>query len=353
MQEADARSGASRGPRTVRVAAPLLLAALLGALLVGVPLLGSGPAGGDAVRAPRVEPVAGPAQRTAQETATPRSAGAIDTTDRSAVAIAYRRRFAPALTTRLGWTGSVDGCVAGRVRRAAHAATLDSINFARALAGLDPVSLAPALTRDAQKAALIMAAQGALSHDPPRSWRCWTKAGAAAAGRSNLALTSGSMTPGLATELYLGDEGSSNTAVGHRRWLLYPYAHRFGDGLTSTSSALTVLGSTDPDASAPAFVPWPSAGWFPAPLEPSGRWSLSSTADADFSSAHVRVLRNGTRLRTTTYAQQDGYGLDTLVMEVHGVRPTGRYRVTVRGIAGEGPSRFTWTVRLMDPSARG
>ncbi len=157
---------------------------------------------------------------------------AIDTSDKKTVARAWRTRWQPNLTTRSGWTGSVRGCKAGKSSPKARAATLESINFARAMTGLDPVELDAKLSRVAQKAALIMAANKALSHSPQRDWKCWTKAGASAAGRSNLALSSGTLTAGGAVGLYLADPGATNTAAGHRRWILNPAADVFGSGLT-------------------------------------------------------------------------------------------------------------------------
>jgi hypothetical protein len=44
------------------------------------------------------------------------------------------------------------------------------------------------LSRKAQRAALMMAANAALSHFPPTSWKCYAKDGAEAAASSNLSL---------------------------------------------------------------------------------------------------------------------------------------------------------------------
>lgn len=103
----------------------------------------------------------------------------------------------PALTTPVEWSGSVAGCNAGSASASTQAATLSAVNYFRGLAHLDPVTLDPALTSADQSAALMMHANYSLSQFPPSSWTCYTAAGAAAAGRSNLAL--GISGPGGAT----------------------------------------------------------------------------------------------------------------------------------------------------------
>lgn len=60
------------------------------------------------------------------------------------------------------------------------------INYFRDMVGLRPVALDPALDAQAQQAALIMAANNALSHTPPSSWKCWNQTGSDAAAHSNL-----------------------------------------------------------------------------------------------------------------------------------------------------------------------
>ena len=76
--------------------------------------------------------------------------------------------------------------------------------------------------------------------------------GAANAGRSNLALS-------LPVD-HLGRRGRavpaasrapSNRAVGHRRWLLNPFATTMGSGSTSTANAMTVIGPTSSAATEP------------------------------------------------------------------------------------------------------
>jgi len=167
-----------------------------------------------------------------------------------------------------------------------------------------------------------MAANGTLSHDPPSCWDCWTQAGDDAAGRSNIALSSRTPSAAGLAERYLDDEGSGNTAVGHRRWLLRPEATTMGSGNAQGSwfgNALYVFTFTDDNAKAPAkrFYAWPSAGWFPSPIEPGGRWSLSSSTGASFAKASVTVTGpNGASVPLTRRAVATGCADNTLVWDL-------------------------------------
>ena len=220
---------------------------------------------------------------------------ALDTTSRESVADAWEDRMEPTLDVAADWSGSVKHCRAGKPSAQAQDATVTALDFAREMAGLDDIALSASLSRKAQKAALIMTANGALDHHPPKSWKCWSRVGATAAGRSNLAWTSDEMTSGSAVEMYLTDAGADNRAAPHRRWVLNPFATEVGNGLTDSMNALYVMGPTDESATNPDWVSWPSAGWFPSQLEPAGRWSLSSgSQSADFSHAKVVVKQGGT-----------------------------------------------------------
>lgn len=274
----------------------------------------------------------------------------IDNGDKSEVEAAYQSRFRDNHATPSGWVGSVDLCLPGTITPVAQDAVLESINFVRAMAGLDAVGFGDGLSSKAQEAALLMDANNSLSHDPPPSWDCWTDVAAKAAGRSNLALTTGTMDAGESVELYMDDQGAGNKAVGHRRWLLRPEAKTFGNGMTDTASAIYVIGPTSDKKANPRWVTWPSAGWFPAGLQPQGRWSIGAGKDgARFDDARV-VVRDGDgkRLDVKVYDPAYGYAQPTLVFHVAGLERTGTYRVTVSNVQGAGDSRHSWTVKLFD-----
>jgi hypothetical protein len=262
------------------------------------------------------------------------------------------------MSDTVGWTGSVSGCNAGTTSASSQQLSLSAINFDRALAGLDPITLDSALSLKAQQAALVMSANSALSHDVPSSWKCYTSTAHAAAASSNLYLGEAGA---KAIDGYMVDPGTSNSAVGHRRWILYPPTTTMGTGSTSNSNALYVFGkmATAGNYTNPKWVAWPTSGYFPTQLEPNGKWSLSGSVGHtwNFSHATVRVTNSsGTALSVRVYKSQNGYGANTLVWVVSGLKhPTGStsisYRVTVRGIVvGHQTTSHAYTVRLIKPA---
>ncbi|HEU0131786.1 MAG TPA: MBG domain-containing protein [Mycobacteriales bacterium] len=274
----------------------------------------------------------------------------IDNGTRASVRAAYLDRMVPALAVPTGWTGSTATCTPGAPSAAAQQATLDAINFARDLAGVAPVTFDAALSAKAQAAALIMDAAGALSHDPPSTWPCWTSQGHDGASHSNLALGASAA---RAIDLYLSDVGIAS--AGHRRWVLSPQVSVMGSGSTSRAHALDVLDGFDWSASGgPEWTAWPTEGYFPQQLEPGGQWSLSSGDSAtDFSGATVTVLRNGTSLPVTLYPVANGYGSNTLVWSLDPGyalrRRDQRYDVTVSGIVRNGVTlSHAYSVTLFD-----
>ncbi len=285
---------------------------------------------------------------------TPRWSGAVDVTSRSAVDAAYRRDFAPGLRVPTGWAGSDSRCIAGTQSSGSRTATLRALNFTRSLGGLAPVSFSSDLNARSQQTALLMSANDALSHAPPRSWRCYTAAAAANAGKSNLSLSYPSNTSSGIVAQYLEDAGSTNTAAGHRRWLLNPFSTTMGSGATDTANAITVIGPTSTSRPNPAAVSWPTAGWFPRTLEPSGRWSLSlGDRSLSFRWAAVRVWRDGKPIKAVKHPVADGYAQPTLVWQIPAsLARSGTFKVEVSSIRATAKStRYTrtYTVRMFAP----
>jgi uncharacterized protein YkwD len=284
--------------------------------------------------------------------ATPPVRVGVDTSDRAAVLDAWRAMIESREGAATSWTGRPASCHPGSASDESAKTILDGVNFARGLAGLTPIRFQRSLSAKAQKAALIMTANRALSHHVPRTWNCWSRVGAAAAGRSNLYYGPRTLKPEDIAPAYLSDRGSGNVAVGHRRWILNPAASAFGNGLTTTSHALYVVGPTSAHNANPEWVPWPTAGWFPSDLEPEGRWSLASgSAGADLSRARVRVQRDGTPVKVHRHPFVRGFGMPTIAWEIDGVVGPGTYTVTVTGIRGAAARRVTYTVRVFDPRA--
>lgn len=289
-------------------------------------------------------------------TVTARWSGAVRTSDKAAVNSAYWSRYAPGLGTPITWqNGSVGRCLPGDNAAETGRATLRSLNFVRSMAGLAPVGFSATLNARAQRAALIMDANNALSHTPSPDWRCYTRTGAEAASKSNLVISGGNLTPGRIIQDYMDDRGSSNAAVGHRRWLLNPFSTTMGSGSTNAANALVVVGPTNAYRPSPAYIGWPSAGYFPNTMEPDGRWSLSAgRSSTSFRYARVSVYdQSGQRVTLHQYLPHAGYAQPTLAWQLApGYRNSGMYHVVVQGIRRVGSSRsysYDYKVRLFEP----
>jgi hypothetical protein len=215
----------------------------------------------------------------------------------------------------------------------------------------------------AQQAALMMSANNALSHNPPASWKCYTDQGREAAGNSNLALGAYGLD---ALRLYMQDPGTGNSAVGHRRWILYPQTQNMGtgdipgNGGDREANDLWVFDSHIWDArpvTREAYVAWPPPGYVPYTVV-YPRWSFSYD-DATFTSATVSMSENGTNVPLTSYTPVNGYGENTLVWIRTGMGENSSwpkpsldttYVVTVSNVLiGGSPHSFQYTVIVFDP----
>ena len=153
---------------------------------------------------------------------------------------------------------------------------LNTLNFARWLAGLDPVEESAIYDYQCQHGAVLLAALDYVDHNAPRPEDMDRNFYDSA----HLATSSGSiarfnwMRPSILREgvaYFLRDDGDANLpALGHRRWALNPRMAATGFGLANAASGMSyvVMYAHDlgrPDAEWDA-VCWPSAGAFPATL---------------------------------------------------------------------------------------
>ncbi|MEZ4385934.1 MAG: CAP domain-containing protein, partial [Nannocystaceae bacterium] len=189
-------------------------------------------------------------------------------------------------TTPGSWTGAVAGCDAGDYIGGGKASTLTLVNLYRWLADLPPVTLHAEHSAMAQECALMMHANGNLSHTPPMNWKCYTADGAAAAGKSNIATTAGVPSVGL----YMLDPGNATT-IGHRRWILSNSLGSVGVGSTSGYSCMWVIGGGGQGMN--QWTAWPAPGPFPlaAAVDSTG-WTVQSDA-INLSGAAVKVTADG------------------------------------------------------------
>jgi hypothetical protein len=286
----------------------------------------------------------------------------IDTSHRGEVVANFYSRFLPGDAVAMQWSGSVVGCNAGTTSPVYAQATLDRINYYRAMGAVpDNVVPSAALGASDQQAALMFSANGQLSHSPPTTWTCYTAQGAQAAGNSNIAL--GAAGPD-AIDLYMSDSGSNNTAAGHRRWILFPRQTTMGTGSVDqwsqgfAANGLWILdtGTWTTPPTFPNGYSWPSAGYFPYFLLPSSekRWSFSF-AGANFGAAMVSVTRGGNALNVIQEAVENGYGDNTIVWQMPGVPLTApsadtAYQVVISNVViGGVPRTFSYSVTVIDP----
>jgi hypothetical protein len=85
------------------------------------------------------------------------------------------------------WTGDVASCQPGDVTGSGRANALRVWNLYRFLAGLPPLSPDAQLDTRAEACALLMIANGDVTHEPPMTWRCYDYEAALTAGSSLLA----------------------------------------------------------------------------------------------------------------------------------------------------------------------
>ena len=269
-----------------------------------------------------------------------------------------------------GYTGNLSVCQPGTTSEAFRRSVIRRANWYRSAAGLDPVTENPYLSAGAQATALMMLAEGKLSHYPGSDWRCHSDTGAAIAGASNLGLGDAG-TGGI--DAYMRDSGSNNLPVGHRRWILYPALLEMGTGNAwhsrsryRTANALDVISGARRSGAVPIreardFVAWPPAGFVPASVA-WGRWSFS-LAGADFAEAKVTVADDSGTVKTKVIAREFRAGEPGIVWAVAGdtnSRPVAAprdgdrcYGVTIRGVLvdGEEEPPYEYPVCLIDPKA--
>ncbi len=326
-------------PSSSRMAA--LLASGVALLLV----LGSVPASG--------APVSRPVGQVASAAASASAPVVIATGDRQAVAAAYRDRFLPAMAVAAPEAdpAAVAACDAGLTPAPLQAATLELVNYFRAMSGVQPVTFDTALSAKAQQAALMMDANNALSHTPPASWTCNSAPGAEAAAASNLAL---GYRGADVIKGYMDDPGAGNEVAGHRWWLQRPSTRTMGSGYVGRAQALWV-NDGDTAAGTPTYTSWPSAGFFPGQLEPVGRWSFTATDPAyDLGSATVTVVDGRGNPVPARALPVGAFG--SLVFELGSLPAPGAafndYRVTVSNIlvGGTPIDPYAYTVSIFDPT---
>ena len=245
---------------------------------------------------------------------------------------------------------------------------LNSINYIRAVAGLDAVTMSGEKNQNAQVGAILLAASG-FSHYPGQPADMpddLYKQGYAATSTSNI----GSGYANLSS-VNLGcadDSDASNiTRLGHRRWLLDPTLTTVGMGYAERRVLTQVTDGLYTRWTGPDYVTWPSEGVFPSELfNENLAWSCSLSPDVYGSnrdgltvtvtdgSGHTWTGQASSQVDTTAdfvLLEGTGYGGAPAVI----FRPAGlEYRtgrpltVTISGLQlkSGGTGTITYTVKL-------
>lgn len=207
------------------------------------------------------------------------------------------------------WNGRTSGCDAGTIDFDAQTKVANRVNYFRRNAGVPEVLFDEATNEYCQKAALMMTTNRSLSHDPPRTWKCWSSEGAYAAKHSLLIKDANTS---LAVTYIMDDK---NPAAGNRRWLLYPNGRVYGHGSTDNVAVIWALddsGSADTTFYMDNPIVWPPKGHVPQ-LMLFSSWTFAIYRD--LTDAMVEVMQDGKVIPVTVESFVRGYGAPTLVFK--------------------------------------
>lgn len=120
----------------------------------------------------------------------------------------------------------IGSCNAGVLLQSEKDKILNYTNYIRSLHDLKPVEYDGAGQAEATAAALVCAANGALSHDPPADWHCYGSAASSGAANSNLYISiAGNSSQARPSEQsmisWMHDQFTEY--VGHRRAIINPF----------------------------------------------------------------------------------------------------------------------------------
>ncbi len=272
----------------------------------------------------------------------------------------------------------VPNCRPGTLAQSVRDDVLARMNAIRALHRLPAVTYSSADDEAATQAALMMGANGQLSHTPAATWKCYTALGATGAGTSNL--YGGLISPFLAyytEDMYLGGwltETSNLVAnnVGHRRWMLDPFlgkiaygrvAQVLADGSRTDAAAMKVVsftGGVTVPANLPPFVAYPYGDYparyfdtssllsFTAIVDPTQRGGAN--ASVDFSKAAISVSDGASELAVSNVSYDNlGYAVpNNLQFAVAGLKAGITYSVKITGVGVRGVATdYRYTFRIV------
>jgi hypothetical protein len=311
----------------------------------------------------------------------------VNTADRNDVVAFWQAVYTASegFESRMNWTGNYSTGDPGSTSRAYMDDVERRVNYFRAMAGVPadvtlntaaPVRIDPGdahvpdaatlKSSAAQRAAFLVTVNNTVSHNPPSNSTGFSAAAWNGCAKGNLGW--GLHGPRAVTEYFreVLENGLSNfnVTVGHRRWLLLPRSTDFATGdvpasanhsRVAANSLYVVPRSSELRTIDSQFVSYPSAGFFPAPVN-SKFWSLSYRG-ADFSAATVTMTdAAGTPMAVTIQARNGNNGDPAIVWQVppaaavSSVTQDVTFHVHVAGISGAGvPTSHSYSVTLIHP----
>ena len=280
-------------------------------------------------------------------------AASVNVRDRESVIAAYNAEF-NRVEPSSAWNGNVDACQSGTTSTAYQLSVLQRVNWYRDMAGLPSVGYNSALNQYAQDGALISAAEGALSHYPSSTAKCYTQSGYTGTSSSNLALGRAGIS---AVDGYIEDEGDNNARVGHRRWLLHRSLGPIAtgdiepDGTHHAANAIYVLGTGGTLATPrDGFISWPPSGYVPDAVL-YRRWSFSLDGnDVSFANATVTVTGPTGSLPVTIDDRSEFLEAGIVfIPELPSNKVTSDtvYTVNITGITGGTTSSYSYQVTVI------
>ena len=241
---------------------------------------------------------------------------------------------------------AADKCFEGELASETKMNVLNLVNYIRGLHGLKPVEYNLADDKYAQKGAFLIAVNGALEHNPPKNWRCWSEDGYKGCNTSNIiGGTNAPFTPCQAVQIWLID--ANVESLGHRRWILDPFLKTIAYGHVAAynryGGTLKVIGDASQSASVD-FVAYPfheypalliDLNWYLTFSVIQDRQNSWGNSGVDFSAAVVTVTgETGNKLAVTSVKHDNqGFGVPNfLSWKVRGLQKGTRYTVTVRNV---------------------
>lgn len=283
--------------------------------------------------------------------------------------------FIPKAAAMYKTAPNIAACQSGELADAEKMRVLDAVNAIRATHSLPLVVYDYSADQEVMEAALIMAANGKLSHTPPSDWTCWTQAGFNGSKTSNL--YGGVISPYLAWESspvvlngWLSDARNAVADnVGHRRWLLDPFLEKIAFGRVSgqVSSGMTdgavikiFYGTSQPTSAKVDYVAYP-VGAYPVNLfHPDALLSFGVLVDkrykfgnqrVDYSAARITVKGpDGPQPITNILYDTHGFGLpNNLQFKAGALKGGVRYDVTIDNVTVNGDVKTYSYWFLLDP----